>query len=46
MIKRLQQFLLPARGRRTSRRQFNRPLLEKQREDVYVLLHQQIGGLR
>lgn len=46
MIKKLQQFLLPQRGKRSSRRQFNRPLLEKQREDVFVLLHQHVGGLR
>jgi hypothetical protein len=46
MIKKIQQFLLPQRGKRSSRRQFNRPLLEKQREDVFVLLHQHVGGLR
>jgi hypothetical protein len=46
MIKKLQQFLLPRRVRRSNPRQFNSPLLEKQREDVFVLMHQQIGGLR
>ncbi|MDQ0693369.1 hypothetical protein QF047_004329 [Arthrobacter sp. W4I7] len=46
MIKKLQQLLLPKRGRRRSRAQFNRPLLDKQREDVFVLMHQQMGGLR
>jgi hypothetical protein len=46
MIKRLQQLLLPIRGRRRSRSQFNSPLLEKQREDVFVLMHQQMSGLR
>ena len=45
MIKKLQQLLLPKRGRRRSRGQFNSPLLEKQREDVFVLMHQQMGGL-
>ncbi|MCU1569031.1 MAG: hypothetical protein JWQ56_3968 [Pseudarthrobacter sp.] len=46
MIKKLQQFLRPERGRRSSRRQFNSPLLEKRREDVFVLMHQQMSGLR
>jgi hypothetical protein len=46
MIKKLQQFLRPQRRRRTSRRQFNSPLLEKRREDVFVLMHQQMSGLR
>lgn len=41
MIKKLQQFLRPERGRRSIRRQFNSPLLDKQREDVFVLMHQQ-----
>jgi hypothetical protein len=46
MIKRLQKLLSPSRRRRSSRRQFNRPLLEKQREDVFLLMHQQLGGMR
>jgi hypothetical protein len=46
MIKRLRKFLLAAPARRSSRRKFNRQLLEKQREDVFVLMHQQIGGTR
>ncbi|WP_159823544.1 hypothetical protein [Arthrobacter sp. 9AX] len=46
MIKKFQQFLLPKRGRHSRPRPFNRPLLEKHREDVYVLLHQHMGGLR
>ncbi|MDQ0871165.1 hypothetical protein QFZ70_003638 [Arthrobacter sp. V1I9] len=46
MIKKLQQLLSPSRRRRSSRWQFNRPLLEKQREDVFLLMHQQLGGMR
>jgi hypothetical protein len=46
MIKKLQRFLSTSRGKRSSRRQFNRPLLEKQREDVFLLIHQQLGGMR
>jgi hypothetical protein len=45
MIRKLQRFLSTSRGKR-SRRQFNRPLLEKQREDVFLLIHQQLGGMR
>jgi hypothetical protein len=45
MIKKLQKLLSPSRRRRSSRRQFNRLLLEKQREDVFLLMHQQLGGM-
>jgi hypothetical protein len=45
MIKKLQRFLSTSRGKRSSRRQF-RPLLEEQREDVFLLIHQQLGGMR
>ncbi|MCU1516685.1 MAG: hypothetical protein JWQ75_1406 [Pseudarthrobacter sp.] len=31
---------------RAERRAFNADLLDRQREDVFVLLHQQLGGLR
>ncbi|HEY8754260.1 MAG TPA: hypothetical protein VIM40_11505 [Arthrobacter sp.] len=31
---------------RVDGREFNRQLLDRQREDVFVLLHQQIGGMR
>lgn len=46
MIKKLQKLLSASHRRRSSRRQFNRPLLEKQREDVFLLMHQQLGGMR
>jgi hypothetical protein len=46
MIKKLQKLLFPALRRRSGSRQFNRPLLERQREDVFVLMHQQMGGMR
>ncbi|GKV71968.1 hypothetical protein NCCP2145_13490 [Pseudarthrobacter sp. NCCP-2145] len=45
-MKKFRELLLPAQGRRSSRRKFNEDLLEKQREDVFVLMHQQIGGTR
>lgn len=45
MIKKLQKLLSPSRRIRSSRWQFNRPLLEKQREDVFLLMHQQLGGM-
>lgn len=45
-MKKFRKLLLPARGRRSGRRLINEPLLEKQREDVFVLMHQQIGGMR
>jgi hypothetical protein len=45
-MKKFRKLLLPAQGRRSSRRKFNEILLEKQREDVFVLMHQQIGGTR
>lgn len=46
MIKKLQKLLSPLCGRCSSRMPFNRPLLEKQREDVFLLMHQQLGGMR
>jgi hypothetical protein len=48
MIKKLQKLLFPTLRRRSSPRPrlFNRALLERQREDVFVLLHQQMGGMR
>lgn len=45
-MKKFRKLLLPAQGRRSGRRLINEPLLEKQREDVFVLMHQQIGGMR
>ena len=45
-MKKFRELLLPAQGQRSSRRKFNEDLLEKQREDVFVLMHQQIGGTR
>ncbi|MCD5341099.1 hypothetical protein LR392_02515 [Arthrobacter sp. AK04] len=45
-MKKFRKLLLPAQGRRITRRKFNETLLEKQREDVFVLMHQQIGGTR
>ncbi|MFP5366449.1 MAG: hypothetical protein ACLGIS_06275 [Actinomycetes bacterium] len=46
MIKKLQRFLFRVTAGGSSRRHFNRPLLEKQREDVFALMHQQMGGMR
>lgn len=34
------------RGRRSGRKLFNVELLEQQRNDVYILMYQQMGGLR
>lgn len=52
MIKRMKKalFLLWRPGRddrpvRDDRREFNGKLLDRQREDVFVLLHQQMGGM-
>jgi hypothetical protein len=45
-MKKFRKLLLPVQGRRSTRRKFNETLLEKQREDVFVLMHQQIGGTR
>lgn len=45
-MKKFRKLLLPAQGRRSGRSLINEPLLEKQREDVFVLMHQQIGGMR
>ena len=45
-MEKFRKLLLPAQGRRSIRRKFNETLLEKQREDVFVLMHQQIGGTR
>lgn len=44
MIRKIRKVLFPAR--RTGRRLFNRDLLEQHREDVFVLMHQQMSGLR
>ena len=45
-MRKFRKLLLPAQGRRSGRRLINEPLLEKQREDVFLLMHQQIGGTR
>ncbi|MCP8999931.1 hypothetical protein NFC73_09340 [Pseudarthrobacter sp. RMG13] len=50
MIKRIKKALFflrrPVRDSvRDDRREFNGQLLERQREDVFVLLHQQMGGM-
>ncbi|WP_258804077.1 hypothetical protein [Pseudarthrobacter sp. NS4] len=46
MIRKLRKLLFP-RPQGSSRKMFNRDLLEQQlRDDVFVLLHQQMGGLR
>ncbi len=44
MVRKIRELLFPLR--RPGRKQFNRNLLEQQREDVFVLMHQQMGGLR
>jgi len=44
LMSRLRQPGKTAQGQ--SGRAFNGQLLERQREDVYILLHQQLGGLR
>lgn len=44
MIRKIRKVLFP--GRRPGRRTFNVGLLEQQRNDVFVLMHQQMGGLR
>jgi len=45
MIRKLRRLFVPGR-RLPGKKTFNRNLLEQQRDDVYVLLHQQLGGLR
>jgi hypothetical protein len=45
MIRKLRKLLFPP-PRLSGRKMFNRDLLEQQREDVFVLMHQQMGGLR
>ena len=52
MIKRIKKALSslqwPARNDRPvrdARREFNGQLLDRRREDVFVLLHQQMGGM-
>lgn len=52
MIKRIKKALFsfrrPIRNDRPvrdDRREFNEQLLEQRREDVFVLLHQQMGGM-
>jgi hypothetical protein len=44
MVRKIRKLLSAVR--RPARKQFNRNLLEQQREDVFVLMHQQMGGLR
>ena len=44
MVRKIRELLIPLRL--SGRKQFNRDLLEQQREDVFVLMHQQMGGLR
>lgn len=47
MIKRITKALFALRQPVSGdRREFNGQLLEQQREDVFVLLHQHVGGLR
>jgi hypothetical protein len=46
MIRKLRKFLFTAPRRTRSRMLFNQDLLERQRNDVFVLMHQQMGGLR
>ena len=52
MIKRIEKALFflrkPVRDDRSvrdDRREFNGQLLDRRREDVFVLLHQQMGGM-
>jgi hypothetical protein len=44
MIRKIRKALFPERRR--GRRLFNSDLLEQHRDDVFVLMHQQVGGLR
>jgi hypothetical protein len=46
MIRKLRKFLFNAPRGNRSRTLFNQDLLERQRNDVFVLMHQQMGGLR
>jgi hypothetical protein len=47
MIKRIQEALFSRRKRvRDQPREFNGELLNAHREDVFVLMHQHMGGLR
>jgi hypothetical protein len=46
MIKRITKALFALRQPVSYDREFNGQLLERQREDVFVLLHQHVGGLR
>ena len=46
MIKRIKKaFFFLRRPVRDDRREFNEQLLDRRREDVFVLLHQQMGGM-
>ena len=46
MIKRIKKALFFLRKPvRDDRREFNGQLLDRRREDVFVLLHQQMGGM-
>ncbi|WP_426989118.1 hypothetical protein [Pseudarthrobacter sp. Y6] len=46
MIKRIKKaFFFLRRSVRDDRREFNGQLLDRRREDVFVLLHQQMGGM-
>lgn len=44
MIQKIRRVLF--RGRPSARKLFNVELLEQQRNDVYILMYQQMGGLR
>jgi hypothetical protein len=46
MIKRIKEALFFGRKPARDPREFNGELLDQRREDVFVLLHQQMGGLR
>ncbi len=46
MIKRIKKALFVLRRPvRDDRREFNEQLLDRRREDVFVLLHQHMGGM-
>ncbi|MET3164281.1 UNVERIFIED_ORG: hypothetical protein ABIB19_002708 [Arthrobacter sp. UYEF10] len=46
MIKRIKKALFSLRRPvRNDRREFNGQLLDRRREDVFVLLHQSMGGM-
>jgi hypothetical protein len=45
MLQKIRKAMLRLRPVRTDRREFNGQLLDQRREDVYVLLHQQMTGM-